>query len=334
MSAPPSETTKGENNGDNVDVYVNDKIYTFNFELNGLDIGITVITNEFPYQKFVKNYTLEDLININKYFSLAESLNNAYLSLLDLVKNNEKDIFEAGNEIKITIISKDKLIKDFIFIIPTHKSESEIIEELQSEIKNLKLEDEKNKEEIQHLKDKLLYFTEFNFDSIILSKEDKEKIINWFKKGQNDINYYFRLIYRRGTNMTYSKFHTKCHYQGPNIVLCKSKNNEIFGGYCPIDWEYNVEGKYIYNTEPFIFSITKNLKIDYNKELGYNSLYFSDEGPDFSYDFDFNTTNGMKTCRCKPYTYSATEFIAGDGSDKDIEIDEVEIFQVKKEINI
>ena len=42
----------------------------------------------------------------------------------------------------------------------------------------------------------------------------------------------------------------------------------------------------------------------------------------------------MKTCRCKPYTYSATEFIAGDGSDKDIEIDEVEIFQVKKEINI
>ena len=133
--------------------------------------------------------------------------------------------------------------------------------------------------------------------------------------------------------MSYKTFHSKCDNKGPTVVICKAKK-EKFGGYTNINWESS-NGIQKYVDGPFIFSINKNKKNVYTNKK-YNSIYLNkDYGPDFYLDFVFNSDKGMKTCVCstKQYGYAySSEPIIGDGSSKDIEIDEIEVFKFKKYI--
>ena len=267
---------------------------------------------------------------------MSESLEEAFCSLLDKFKKEEKEITEEENQVKIEIKTNDKLVKHFIFFIPYKKSGSEIIEELQDEIKQLNIKEENNKIEIKKLKDDILNLTGYNFESVILSQADKDKLRNLIEPDQNkNKNLYFKLIYRRGNNYSFQKFHHQCDYQGPTIVVCKAACN-IFGGYSNFDWKSNDPPMRIYDKGPFIFSLTNNVKYDYTKtkdQKDYNSVYlYSCYGPDFCWDFTFNTSNGMRTCVCSPFAYSF-EPLAGNGSrNNNIEVEEVEVFKVKIQI--
>ena len=168
--------------------------------------------------------------------------------------------------------------------------------------------------------------------SMILSQEDMNKISNWlYPIYKNNVE--LKLIYRRGNDMSYQNFHQKCDNKGPTIVVCKS-NNEKFGGYSNINWEAAITPIRKFEYGPFIFSITKNRKYEYLNN-GNHSIYLEqNHGPDFSWDFTFNTDKGMKACACFPkisdgYAYSS-ESIIGDGYAQSLEVDEVEVFQVLK----
>ena len=168
-------------------------------------------------------------------------------------------------------------------------------------------------------------------ESTILAQEDKYKIYNWlYPIYKNIFGVKLKLIYQRGNDMSYLNFHQKCDNKGPTIVVCKSKN-EKFGGYANISWEsLNNERKF--QNGPFIFSLTKNVKYEYQNK-GNHSIYLDqNHGPDFSWDFTFNTSDEMKVCIVYPkepggYAYSSEPLI-GNGYDQPIELDEVEVFQV------
>ena len=133
----------------------------------------------------------------------------------------------------------------------------------------------------------------FGFQSIIVNENEKEKILEWLNNGKREI-IYLKLVYRRGDNYNLKNFHQKCDNIGPNLVLCESLNNEVFGGYTPFSWEG--KGRNVHNNSAFIFSLTKNKK--YPCKYQYKSNWIDESsGPDFHWDFVFNCNNSMKFCR-------------------------------------
>ena len=315
---------------DKLTIKQNNKEYNFHFQLFSGQIKISINCNDFFKKQFSKNFSFEELVEINKIFTLSKTISEAYEFIIDYFKNKEKEIKEEKTQLILYIKTKEKIVKDIIFKIPFINSDPKAMEDLYEEIVKLKKKEENYIKEIKNLNDKLQYLTGFNFESQILSKNDKDKIIMWLNPEKKNITFYFKLIYRRGENMSVSKFHATCDYQGPTLVVCKAKN-EKFGGYTNIDWEA-IEDKPIHKVGPFIFSITKNKKFVYKYQNDRQSIYLSkDHGPDFNWDFTFNSPNQMRTCICRPEAYS-NESIIGNGTGGDIEVDEVEIFQVKNYI--
>ena len=174
--------------------------------------------------------------------------------------------------------------------------------------------------------------TDFFSESIILNREDKNILLNWLNPLYQRKKIYLKLIYRRGNDLSYETFHSKCDNKGPTLTVVKS-NNEKFGGYTNINWESKNKGRQIYASKSFIFSINKNKKYEYSNKT-YNSIYlYVNHGPDFFCDFAFNSSNkkmGVCFCATKAYGYAySIEPLVGDGSAKEINVDEIEVFKVK-----
>ena len=182
---------------------------------------------------------------------------------------------------------------------------------------------------------KVIHRTDSFSESVILNKSDKNILLNWLNPLYQGKNIYMKLIYRRGNNLSYEAFHAKCDNKGTPLVICKSKN-EKFGGYTNINWESNSNGLDIGPSKSFIFSINKNKKYDYTNTQSKSIYLHTNHGPDFFWDLAFNSGDKkMGVCFCATkaigYAYSK-EPIIGDGSQKEINVDEVEVFKVKSYI--
>ena len=178
----------------------------------------------------------------------------------------------------------------------------------------------------------VLHKTDFFSESEILNQNDKNIILNWLNPLYQGKKIYLKLIYRRGNDLSYETFHAKCDNKGPTLVICKSKN-EKFGGYTNINWKSS-EGEGIQSSNSFIFSINKNIKYNYTNTKNSSIYLHAKHGPDFCWDFVFNSQEkkmGACFCATKVYGYSySEEALVGDGSAKEINVDEVEVFKVKK----
>ena len=179
---------------------------------------------------------------------------------------------------------------------------------------------------------KVIHRTDFFSESVILNQSDKNILLNWLNPLYQGKNLYMKLIYRRGNDLSYETFHAKCDNKGPTLVICKSKN-EKFGGYTSVNWESNSNGLGILHSKSFIFSINKNKKYDHTNTQSHSIYLHKDHGPDFFWDLDFNSWDKkMGACLCATkaigYAYSKEPLI-GDGSTKEINVDEVEVFKVK-----
>lgn len=297
-------------------------------------------------KEYEKIYYLDDIKN-NKYLSLCDSIDEVYEQIiLEMQKNNNKIITEKENEIEIIIPVQHIKIKDIRFSLSEkEKSNDELIQYLFNELKNVKNDCNKLKEETKLLKEDNNYLKKdinmlkdenkllkekINFfsESEILNQNDKTKLYKWLKPLAHGKNINLNLLYRRGNDMSYETFHLKCDKKGPTVVICKARK-EKFGGFTNINWE-SLNNQGIYKEGPFIFSIRKNRKYVYSNKNNQSIYLDKNHGPDFCWDLSFNTINGMRTCVCGTkecgYAYSS-EPLLGDGSTKDIEIDEVEVFQ-------
>jgi hypothetical protein len=143
------------------------------------------------------------------------------------------------------------------------------------------------------LNDKTKMF--FNVSSIIRNDFDKQiKLVNWIEQKLNK-NIILELIFKMNENeFTAKDFHHYCDNKGPTLILIKTSNDEIIGGFTPLDWETNTkrEKKYDELGLTFLFSLTLNKKFDMIKLHTYPAiLNVASRGPDFGVDDLFLDTN-------------------------------------------
>ena len=141
-----------------------------------------------------------------------------------------------------------------------------------------------------------------------------------------------KLLYRKTKDgSSYEKFHKLCDKQGATIVLIKSTEDLIFGGYTPLNWDSNSAVKN--EEETFLFSLTNNKKYEKVKK-SYNSIVCrKDIGPFFPY-IGFRGV-GIKNMDQGDFQYSETEYFKGvneiipnEGINRTFETKEVEIYKI------
>ena len=73
-------------------------------------------------------------------------------------------------------------------------------------------------------------------DSVILSSDQREPLLNWLKENRAITNDGDRLLYRASRNgWAASNFHSCCDNKGPTVTVIRSENY-IFGGYTDESW--------------------------------------------------------------------------------------------------
>ena len=74
-------------------------------------------------------------------------------------------------------------------------------------------------------------------DSVILSSEQRETLVNWLKESRTITNDCDKLLYRASRNgWAASNFHSCCDNKGPTVTVMRS-GNYIFGGYTEHEWK-------------------------------------------------------------------------------------------------
>ena len=75
-------------------------------------------------------------------------------------------------------------------------------------------------------------------DSVILSSDQRQTLINWLKETRAFTNASDKLLYRASRNgWAASNFHSCCDNKGPTVTVVKSTGNYIFGGYTEHQWD-------------------------------------------------------------------------------------------------
>jgi regulator of replication initiation timing len=168
-------------------------------------------------------------------------------------------------------------------------------ENLREEAKNTKKENETLNDEVNKLKkivDSLekKYNEPNNFaDTNILNKDHISKLTEWTGRKT------WRLIYRGSQNgWSAANFHNCCNNKGESIVVIRSSEGYIFGGYCPVSWTSS--NQYINTNNAWLFSMsspngTYYVKLPVTQNQG-NSIYdHSGYGPTFGSNHDLHINN-------------------------------------------
>ena len=119
-------------------------------------------------------------------------------------------------------------------------------EELKNIIYSLLDKDYKKRASIEDVLKKVNSYLEIiNFESNILENNNiyRENIIQWLQRpnNTNKIIKGIKLLYRGSRDDFKARtFHEKCDNKGETLVLIKSDQNYIFGGYTEIDWDSTV----------------------------------------------------------------------------------------------
>jgi len=151
------------------------------------------------------------------------------------------------------------------------------------------------------------------------------------------------LLYRGTKDGPESKtFHNKCDNQGPTISLYRNDKDNIFGGYCSINWKSSSSALYvsapksflftltnIYNTEPMKFqSKNDECEIYYNSDRGPSF----GNGPDLAIEKNFEETGGYSHF---PKTYidilgKGNSVFTGNINNDEFKVKEIEVFKLFK----
>ncbi len=87
-----------------------------------------------------------------------------------------------------------------------------------------------------------------------------------------NVNQKWSLIYRASQDgFEAANFHFKCDNKPNTLVVIKSENGNVFGGYTEQSWHYETGGSSKNDPKSFIFSLTNNennpLKIKWSKNI-------------------------------------------------------------------
>ena len=215
-----------------------------------LSIPKVQIDNEKKLDFILNKYTEQQKINNGLYITVSE--------LNDKVKKQEKKIElleKNNNELTGRVIKLEKIINEI------KEKEQKKLNEILKAI-NIKFDEIKQIKEsdTQKLSSNIIYnLNQFNI------------VINRLKKYFNKDNITFNLLYRTTRDGDkIQNFYNKCGNKKNTLILIKTKNNYIFGGFTTQTWEnYKMDKK---DDNAFCFSLDKN-KI-YETVKGSYSIFF------------------------------------------------------------
>ena len=277
---------------------VSDKNNTFKISIKNYDNYITINGN---YDKNI--YERKIYLNELIFNSVWDTVTKAYKQIVFEIKKDytKKVLIENKYYINILIPVDYEYYKQINLTIPRKiKKDINTYQNLINEIKclNEKIDLLENK-----LNDKTKMF--FNASSIIRNDFDKQiKLVNWIEQKLNK-NIILELIFKKTKNGSTAKdFHHYCDNKGPTLLLIRTSNDEIIGGFTPLDWETTTQGKYKYDNLglTFLFSLTLNKKFDMIKRYTYPAIQNAvNLGPDFGVDdlfLDTNLREGISYAYC------------------------------------
>jgi len=201
--------------------------------------------------------------------------------------------------------------------------------------KSLKIEIDVDKEENQIIESiktfGKVYLSGIVFsDSLIINGNDIyiENIIKWINSEKKIKT---KLLYRKSKDGDdYETFHRLCDNKGPTLILIKSKEGFIVGGYTPLNWDEH--SGWIKDDQTFVFSLSKN-KIYRKISKNSDSIWCTKYGPYFA-EIGFrekgkkNMSQGYFYYSKNLYFENFNEIIPNEGKDKYFDVEEVEIYNI------
>ena len=275
------------------------------------EIKLTLDKKKLSDKEIINNL----LIDFNNFKNDIFDIKEKYNKLLDENKNLNEKI--------------NKLSQDNIQLKKNN-------EEMNEKITFLIQENQKINNKYLNLEEQLK--NENCFENSLIIKNDIFKthyIIKWIKEKTNKVKINFDLIFTMSKNGSNSDdFHKYCDNKGPTLTLIKTKKNQIFGGFTPLNWNKgNSITIYDPSNQTFIFSLDLFKKFDMiDKEkiaIGHYSLF----GPFFG-GSDIRMENNMKngTCfankSCNYLSNNNIELTGEKGNKISFQTDELEVYKV------
>ena len=157
------------------------------------------------------------------------------------------------------------------------------------------------------------------------------QIKKWIKEKTNKHNINFKLIFKMSKHGYKGEaFHRYCDNEEPTLILIKSKNNHVFGGFTPLSWGKEIRPKDKSN-QTFVFSLDRNKKFDI-LDLNEHAIRCNkEEGPVFG-NCDIKVGEDMR----KIDSYSEGNYFPKDcleisgtkGEDESFETEELEVYKL------
>ena len=302
-----------------------------------------------------------ELMKYDKIFKTCEDLEDAYNSMVVILKNEKNIIKEIKDDkliMSIFILNLDMTFREkSLELIKKNQNKDVIIQNLCQIVNELKKDNTNLKNELTEVKQKLSTIEEQiknlveqkiaaaqepKFDkvesAIFKSNEEYDFIIKRLKRvnlnednnniEREDNNINLKLIYSATKDGYKAKdFHLKCDNYNNVLILIKTKKGLKFGGFTTETWAG--EGDKL-DKEAFCFSLTK--KKIYNYKKGRSSIYVSPNyGPTFGNCIfeirDEFKTNGGICSRDYFYDNQETEYDINN-EEEQFEIEEFEAFNV------
>ena len=253
-------TTKMFNLEENKDKYklkisINEKLIFFELEK----------VNLFPKKDFNIHLSLEELGKINRFFIQFETTSEVLISLETLLGSKNISVIEEERKMQLKIINPANK-REFFIDIPLKEKDlkSEIksineyisslnnrINELEKKVNVLCLFKDEYSDFLKKKKDKSeqAYRNLFKESNIIQNNDQKDLIISWLNKKHIKTNLLFN---SKNDGDLVATFFNKVANKFPTLIIIKSTNNYIFGGYSSVEWK--CDGKWYSDNNSFIFS--------------------------------------------------------------------------------
>ena len=243
-------------------------------------------------------YDFEELIKVDEYFKFCKEISKVYDFILQLKNNKALSLIKQNENVFLCLHISQPI--ENIIKIPLNKSlvnNKSIILSLDNKNKQIVI----LKEEIKVLEEKLEKKIEINDDLLrarLIKKDIKgyEQNLVFIEKEiekqlkMNVMSY--DLIYKASRDGDKSEnFHSKCDNIKNTLIIIKSKNGKIFGGFTTQFWNHS---GYVNDPLAFAFSIDnqKIYNIIDNKDGNFAIYAHNTYGPCFGKGTDFGLYSG------------------------------------------
>lgn len=340
MEAPKPKLNKLE-----YDISIEDDIYKI--QLSNLENSILISCYEeksIPKITYEQSFTLEQLQNEHKFFKMYDTIEESLPDITTIFEEKKIKIETGTNYLNLILILPVKLKDELLLKLPQVEiNEQQLISNLLSVVKSLSKKVDHLTQELNLIKriptiqNLLKRISNTLIGDIITKKDEEEWLIEEILK---DLNYEkdkkpnIILIYKAtqdGDNLT--DFHKCCDNCNNTLILIKSQNGNIFGGFTTQYWNNiiqikNNSIKEKNDDKAFLFNLNnKNIyKSKTGKGICTNSSHLIIFGSINNYELyvQKNCLSSGGYCQTGS-TFSSNVYVAGNSN---FSVSELEIYQI------